>query len=796
MTQLPLFKSYFKLALRHSWKNKWSVMINVVGLGLALSMCVFVYSIFAYNIEFDDFYDKTEDVYRIYGMTMDNGQERVNDFTPLPFLSVLNNDLAGVKQTSAFMDRSMSVKKGGDYFEEVIGVVTENFFEMFDIPLWYGSFADFGEEPIVFLTKPTAKRYFGNEVALGEKLSIYLDNENKLEVTVGGVFERVPLNSSFNFDILLSLGNYTRARQLETNSWDEFTYVSQYVRTTPDQVDFIESKLSEFLPRQNETHAAFKMTRLELVPFKSAIHNDRNIYRNNANTRLDYSIHIIFTVLAGMVFLIACFNLANTSMAMIAKRLKEIGIRKTIGSENRQILLQFLLEMGIVCALAFIIALSMINWTSSSIMSLFGETFLIKDIDLTGVILFVGGFLIFTTLVAGLLPALYAWKFQPVEIMRKDVKLKGIGWLNKGLTVAQFSFSIAVLSAAITFSQNLSFLDNLNLGYENEQIYVLDLGQASEYKEVKQRVDQIAGVHTAGTFHHIQNYGRSSWRSEVQVDTSIHEIRSYTISNDYVPIMEIPIISGRNFRGGSVADEDAILVNQEFAERFFKDQEALNQVVKIGEGRKTIIGIFPNLIDDVYIDSEEVPVILHYRVADQFRFLIAKVNHASKQEVEAQIKTIWNDLVDRPFDGSWQKDLAFGSAVRDTDNLKQIFLAMAILGGFLSIVGIFSLAKLNIAKRIKEISIRKVLGSTMKGLILTINKSFFIVLAIALVAGGALGFLVSGMVLQMIYRIYVDITPVTSIAAGTFVILLSVIVLTASTLTPARSNPVLGLREE
>ena len=121
---------------------------------------------------------------------------------------------------------------------------------------------------------------------------------------------------------------------------------------------------------------------------------------------------------------------------------------------------------------------------------------------------------------------------------------------------------------------------------------------------------------------------------------------------------------------------------------------------------------------------------------------------------------------------------------------------MAILGGFLSIVGIFSLAKLNIAKRIKEISIRKVLGSTMKGLILTINKSFFIVLAIALVAGGALGFLVSGMVLQMIYRIYVDITPVTSIAAGTFVILLSVIVLTASTLTPARSNPVLGLREE
>jgi len=180
MTFYPLFKSYFKLAMRHSWKNRWSVMINVIGLGCALSMCVFVYSIFAYNLEFDDFYENTDDIYRIYGMTMDNGQERRNDFTPIPFQHVLNNDLAGVKQVAGFTDYRRSVKCGSDYFSEIIGIVTEDFFEMFDSPLWYGSLADFGKKPVVYLSKPTAKRFFGDDVALGETLSIYLDNDAQI----------------------------------------------------------------------------------------------------------------------------------------------------------------------------------------------------------------------------------------------------------------------------------------------------------------------------------------------------------------------------------------------------------------------------------------------------------------------------------------------------------------------------------------------------------------------------------------------------------------------------------------
>ena len=787
---IPLFKSYFKLAMRHSWKNKWAVLVNVIGLGIALSMCIFVYSIYAYNFEFDDFYKNTDDVYRINAMTFENGQERRNEISPFPFESILRNEVAGVQQVSSYFSGRMGVKQGSDYFSEYVGVVSSDFFNMFDIPLWYGSKVDISDQPIVYLTQSAAKRLFGNKVALGESFTLYVSNDDRLEVTVGGVFERIPLNTSFDMDILISLDNYCRATDRDLNDWTRLRYTSHFIRASTGQLNQIEKALGKYVPQQNEGHESMKMNRFELVPFQSSIHNNDEMYRNNSNIRLGSDVLIIFTVLTVMVFLIACFNLANTSMAMISKRLKEIGVRKTLGSENRQILMQFLLEMGIVCLLSFIVAVSMVDLTSSSIMGLFGETFLVRDISLSGVILFILSFLVITTLVAGLMPALYAWRFQPVAIMRKSVKLKGVNWLNKSLTVAQFSFSIAVLSAAISFSNNSSFLDELNPGYENDNVYVLDLGESKYFNEMKQEVEQLAGVETVGTPNHVANFGRYSRTRILGIDTTRVELRTYSVGDGYLDFMDIPIAQGRSFIEGSELDQQSsIIVNQVFADRYFEG-DAVTKVVTIDSVRKTIVGVFPNLIQDVYSDSEDRPIAFLLDSASQFRFLISKINHGEKDEFVSSVKEIWSQNIDLPFDGEWQKDMAYGSAVRDTENLRIIFLGMAILGGFLSIVGVFSLAKLNVAKRIKEISIRKVLGASIRELLLTVNKSFTIILLIALATGGVLGYFVADTVLGMIYKFHAETSIMTSLLSGIFIILISAIMITSVTMVPANSNPV------
>ena len=151
-TMYPLFKSYFKLALRHSWKNKWSVLINILGLGVALSMCIFVYSIYAYNFEFDTYYGTSDDVYRVHSMTFENGRERRNEMSPGPVDYALRNEISGVKQVASFGSEGAVVKVNSDYFEEYLGVVSEDFFEMFNVPLWYGTYDELTSESAIYLS--------------------------------------------------------------------------------------------------------------------------------------------------------------------------------------------------------------------------------------------------------------------------------------------------------------------------------------------------------------------------------------------------------------------------------------------------------------------------------------------------------------------------------------------------------------------------------------------------------------------------------------------------------------------
>jgi ABC-type antimicrobial peptide transport system permease subunit len=489
--------------------------------------------------------------------------------------------------------------------------------------------------------------------------------------------------------------------------------------------------------------------------------------------------------------------MANTSMAMISSRLKEIGIRKTLGSANKQILIQFLFEMGIVTALAFVVALSTANFTSGSVFGLFGVSFIMTDVDTGGIIMFVAIFLLITTMLCGLIPALYAWKFQPVAILRNSVKLKGVSWLSKVLTVAQYSFSITVLIAGFTFAHNADFVEAFDYGYEKESMFDLQLGSNEFFNPIKQQVDQIPGVITAGTKNHFGNYGNFGDRIIMQIDTGKYEVDYYQLGEDYLDIMGLKMISGRSFIRGSQADKSqSIIVNNAFGKQHFSGQDPLNQVIKIDGIRKTIVGITADILDHVYKGSQPGPTIFTLADEADFTHLIVKVENNDMKVVEDKLKLIWSDQINRPYNGFLQKDVAMGEAGKDSANLKKIFLSMAFLGCFLSIVGIYSLASLNVAKRKKEMSIRKVLGASFRQLLLIINGSFGTVLIISLFVGILLGYFISDAVLSMIYDYYVDVSILNSVIAGGTIVILSVIMITTAVFRPASANPVVGLRDE
>ncbi|MEM9324252.1 MAG: permease prefix domain 2-containing transporter, partial [Bacteroidota bacterium] len=301
MLLYPLFKSYFKLALRHSWQNKWSVLINVVGLGMALSMCVFLYMMYAYNFEFDTYYQNTDDIYRLHGFTIENNLERRNETSPVALDDVLRHKVSGIEEVASYYARDASVSKGNEFFTERVAFVSSEFFDLFETPLWYGSYATFGEQPVAYISRELAKKYYGDEIALDKVLSIYLGGSRKREVIIAGVFDKMPPNRSFFNEIVVHHQEYADAYELDMNDWGNHRYIAHFIRARAESLENIEREINTYIPLQNEGHQERSIIRFEFVPFLSPTIANHLLWRSYVGQRVRPSVYVIFTALIAMV---------------------------------------------------------------------------------------------------------------------------------------------------------------------------------------------------------------------------------------------------------------------------------------------------------------------------------------------------------------------------------------------------------------------------------------------------------------------------------------------------------------
>ena len=795
-TSGALYKSYVKLAFRQMHKNKGPIIINVLGLGLALGFCMTVYMIYAYNWEFDSVYN-SDNIFRIHGIKDEEGEKRHHESTPLPLEIALETDLASVEDVVSYCAENGIIKNGDQFISEYVAFASPGFLSLFELPLKYGTKKDLSNPNGLYITEELSEKMYGPGSPVGEIMTIYLNNNAKVDATILGVFEKIPLNSSFLFSALLSAEKYISSYDMDRNDWSNESTFAQYVKlTSADNVASVDDHLRKYIPLQNEGVEHFKLEKFELIPFRDPIINDGDLYTRHTNSRMRLESKLIFTVMGVLILFIASFNMANTTMALISKRVKEIGVRKTLGSFNHQIFIQFLFEMLITMALAFIVALAMTNIMAREIWGLFGVKFFLQDIDLVGVSFFVAAFLLFCTLITGLFPALYAWKFQPVSILSHKQSLKGVGVLHKILTVAQYSFSITVLVAGIAFSQNVDFLKTMDYGYDIDNTLILEIDDRNEFVTLKEKIDKLSFVESSFGSHH--NLAGVSGRELLEIDTLKNEVTSYKVGSHLLSQMEVRFQKGRNFYVGSENDvSKSIIVNRRFTDKYLNNTEALNKVVKIAGNRKTIIGIIDDYLDaEVFSDYKQEPIVFNMVSDTSYKKLIVKTTGIDQKEAESAISAIWANTIDRPFIRRWQDDIAQGGSAKASNQLRTLFLWLAGLGCVLSLIGIMSLASLNVVKKTKEISIRKVLGASLNQIILSINKPFFKILGLSLVFGVILGWFVTDSILSAIYLYYIDVSPITGIPVGLFIVIAALIITSIAVLRAAMSSPSEGLRSE
>ncbi|MFC2125885.1 FtsX-like permease family protein [Bacteroidota bacterium] len=793
-----MLRNYFKIAFRNIIKNKIYVLINILGMGVAISFCLTIYLIFAYNNEFDNYYSNTSDIYRIHEFKQHaSGEIQRFELAPTPMGPRLPNEVAGVKEQTRYTHWYENIKLGDEIFSEAIAYVDTTFFDLFEIQLTSGTHSSINEKKSIFLARELEKKLFNDESGFGKILSIHYPGKKVIDYTVAGVFKQIPFNSSFTFGAMTQIDNFLDGHKIEHDDWTAWQQTSSYVRLEENaNAGEVEINLQPYITIQNEAREEWKVSDFELVEFKDASKVNQSVVAgSNSNYRLRNEVIIIFGAMALLILFIASFNLANTSISLMARRIKEIGVRKVMGGGTSQIFTQFMMEMALTSMFALLFGLALFGYISDAFFALWDAPIEMADFSVVNLGISIAILFILATFMAGLYPALYSNKFQPAIIFRRQIKLRSSGIVSKILNGLQFAFSIVVLIAGIVFTQNAEFLKMLDYGYDQEGLIVTYVEDGEEYRQLRDKVESYSGVSgLSGTGNH---FGYSYEDTFLKLDTGFVEIRSLNVGDNYLNLMDLDLIDGRFFDKNSESDySEGVIVNEEYVDRF-QLENPIGKLVNLEEGKKYIVGVVGNIIDQVWSDNKIIPKVYLPAKEENYTMLLVKADLNKQEDVFDYIKASWNDLFpDRPFTGRYQDDVAFGNALSENNNMKKIFFALALIGSLLSLTGIFALSSLNVSSRFKEIGIRKVMGATSGNILTQLNKDFLGVMVIATIAGSGLGYFLTNQILAVMYTYHISIGIVTLLLSGSAILFVAIMTTTWTIITAANTNPAYILRDE
>jgi len=500
-------------------------------------------------------------------------------------------------------------------------------------------------------------------------------------------------------------------------------------------------------------------------------------------------------IMAVIMLIIACFNFTNTSIAISSKRLKEIGIRKVMGSQRRQLILQFMGENLILSFLSMMVALGIASVLVPAYSAMWD--FINLELNLTTqpeIFLFLGGLLIFTSILAGAYPAFYISAFQPVSILRGSLSLGGTNWFSRILLGLQYMFTIIALISALSFASNAKYQNNYDIGFQKDKILGIRVESKSEYEKYNNLVAQMPEIEQmTGTTHHIGwwTYARTLKSGDQELEA---EMMNFSL--EYMDLMNLQLVDGRYFQEDLYEYDlkNSILLNETMV-KTLGWEEPIGKVMKMNDTTSlTVIGV----LEDFYMWGFFNPVEPYaFRLANKenMNFLVVKSQLGSvafKDKMEAK----WYEIApNNPFNAEFMDESLAEMELVNT-NIVKMFQFLGLLALVLSSIGLYTLVSLNIIKRVKEIGVRKVLGATINQILVLMNQQFFWLLLAFAALGSVLSYFAIDALMASIFSVYQAISVFT--VAVPFILLMAIAVTIASIriLKTATQNPVTSLRYE
>ncbi len=814
-----MFRNYLVIILRNLIKQKLFSFINIFGLSLAIAISILVILFIRNELSYDRFHQQADRIYRPYTHASTGEREATNVHTPFIMGRQLKDnypEITAYTMLTAFNERVMVMDQA---FEETIHVGSADFFRIFSFPSIYGRTENALNDPDgIIITRKFAEKYFGRLNVINERMRIPIGGEEK-DFTIRAVLEDMPSNSSIRFNLLVGdhhLKDLFPEPML--TSWHMITGETYILLNEGVDPDALEPKFAS-LVRQVIPEDLDRMEfNIHLQPLTD-IHLNNQLPAGNAPVS-DPKYMVILISIALLILIIASINFIMLSLGRSFMRAKEIGIRKSTGATKTQIMIQFLGESSLLALFGLILGIVLVFLS----LPWFNE-FTNQHLTFTFTPVNMGLYLaltLLTGLLAGSYPAMIMSGFKPANILRGKLKVnKGNNVLGSFLVTGQFVLFIILIGCALIFRSQLHYMQNKNLGYDKENVMYIPMNteEAKGVREVvtkgfakarvfEEAVKQMPQVLSTGISSHIFEQGR--W-TQIGYETDGNETRDFyynTIDPGYLPTLDIQLLKGRNFTNESPSDKKrSVIVNESFVKAFDLNVGIGERIPHEAFEDHEIIGI----VQDFHIHSlhAEIPPLMLAMNADLAFSGANNINIGSSVRPKLLIRLRNEDLTSgiTAIESAFKKifpgesfdyqfiDQSLKSQYENEQNLGKVVTSASLLSVIIGCLGLFGLSILAFNSRLKEISIRKVLGAPSIHLLFMLSKKFIILLILALILSiPVTSTIMSKWLSEFEYKI--RISPVFFILAGMISLLIILVTLSYQGTIALRTNPAETLRNE
>jgi len=811
-----MLRNYFIIALRQLKKQGFYSAIKIGGFALGIATCLLIALYIRFELSFDSMYPNSDRLYRVISAyKLDNGTLGKGPAMSPPFAQAMKTEFPQVELSGRIMPYALFEGAGSnevrpegktqDTYEEGFVYADQSMLDMFQFPMVYGNRATALTDPgSIVLTKRKADKYFPGQNPVGKVL--YLNDDLKHPHKIGGVIADPPPNTHLQFEYWLSLAGHELWNGEQT-TWMAQNYDTYVLLKPGADAGLVQKKLIDmfakyWLPVMTQAgnpdpQGILKRVSFELQPVRkiSLYSYDMSDSFHHGDIRFVW----LFGAVGIFILLLACVNFINLSTARSANRAKEVGLRKVVGSQRSGLIQQFLLESLVLSFVSFLFAvvlawalLPLFNKMTDSHMSFpWLEWWLVPVVSIAATVVGV---------LAGLYPAVYLSRFRPVEVLKGTVARgsRGAG-LRGALVVFQFTTSVVLIIATLVVYRQMQYILNRDLGYNKDQVMLIQ-GTGTLDKQqftFKDELLKLPGVKAASVSDFLPVTGgkrnmNSFWKvGREKVDPRIGA-QSWWVDQDYLSVMGMRLVRGRNVSEHIAGDSSAVVINQKMAEKLGVRDPIGVEINTGGSYKMHVVGVVADFNFES-VKEEIVPLVLH--LGHWATVVAVKTDTRDVAGLIKQVGAVWKSFMPQQELRYTFLDESFARMYGDLVRMQHMFTSLTTLAIIIACLGLFALSAYMAEQRRKEIGIRKVLGATVGQLASLLSRDFLRLVLVSIFIASPLAYWGMHKWLEdYVYRIEIGVWVF--LAAAGMVVVIALATISVQAVRAALANPAMSLRSE